>query len=106
MPKSTLITNNEIREFVGLCKTWTTEEALKKYWGEVRKAEPHLFAWLDDWIQSSLKGDERIVALKAAPAAVTPLGTVLLELFLAGMWFGERRWAGRMGDVFAGLGDS
>ena len=100
MRRSTLITPREIREFVEACRGWgASRGTYARSWEPFLEAEPHLTEWITAWIQRLLSESPEFATLAAQQETSALLRGAILDFFLAGVWFGERRWAARRLDV-------
>ena len=106
MTRSNLINEDVISAFDSLQKMWKLEpHDYSEFWDPLVDAEPELTTWLLQWIEAI--GDRMPVFKEAFPdePRFAEARHAMVEIFLAGMWFGERRWTLKDGDVFSDLRD-
>ena len=100
MPRSNLITEAMLREFEARNHEWHLRPAeYSEFWGQLVKAEEPLMVWFQRWVERMLD-EEPLKKVCTTERGAGPARNLLSEVFLSGVWFGERRWAAREEDVF------
>ena len=104
MPRSNLITKGIVRDFETLKEDWRLDASkYHDFWNPLVDAEQELLDWVFRWIERIGSEVPAFHSVCRDESRFADVRNAMLEVFLAGMWFGERRWTLKENDVFADL---